>query len=69
MTFEVKDKNIYDISADGKEVTITLEDEIAAGKTITLTQKLPVRDIAGNEFKLDKSVDVTRPEESGGEGN
>jgi len=62
-TFEVKDKKIDDISAVGKVVTITLVtgDEIAKGETITLTQKLPVYDKAGNEFTLDKSVDVTRP--------
>jgi hypothetical protein len=59
----VKDKKIDNISANGKEVTITLVtgDEIAKGETITLTQKLPVYDKAGNEFTLDKSVDVTRP--------
>jgi hypothetical protein len=62
-TFEVKDKEIDDIKAEGKVVTITLVtgDEIAKGETITLTQKLPVYDKAGNEFTLDKSVDVTRP--------
>lgn len=62
-TFEVKDKKIDDISAVDKVVTITLVtgDEIAKGETITLTQKLPVYDKAGNEFTLDKSVDVTRP--------
>jgi archaellum component FlaG (FlaF/FlaG flagellin family) len=63
-TFEVKDKKIDNINAVGEVVTITLATEIEEGETITLTQESPVYDIAGNKFKLDKSVDVTRPEES-----
>ncbi|PQQ65849.1 Ig-like domain-containing protein [Acetivibrio saccincola] len=63
--FEVKDYTIDKIEAKDLEtgenvVIITLTDDIEEGTTsIKLTQKYAVKDKAGNESKLDKTVDVT----------
>ena len=58
--FEVKDYTIENIEADEEAVIITLTDSIKEGTTsIKLTQKYAVKDKAGNESKLDKTVDVT----------
>ena len=74
--FEVKDYTIDEIEArvvegtDEEEyvVIITLNKEIKEGTTsIKLTQEYAVKDKAGNESKLDKTVDVTVTDPEGGE--
>ena len=62
--FEVKDYTIENIEAveeaGENKVIITLTDSIKVDTTsIKLTQKYAVKDKAGNESKLDKTVDVT----------
>ena len=56
--FEVSGYTVENVTANGKVVTITLDKEIK-GSSVKLTQKFPVKDIPGNEFKLDKTETIT----------
>lgn len=63
-TFEVKDNEITGISSldestnkDSKTVTITLKTAVTAGD-VSITQELPVYDMSGNKYTLDKTVTV-----------
>lgn len=59
-TFEVKDNKITNISSgDSKTVTITLQTEVTEGVEVSITQKLPVYDMSGNEYRLSDTVKVT----------
>ena len=67
-TFEVKDNKITGITSidgstnkDSKTVIITLETAVTAGD-VSITQKLPVYDMSGNKYTLDKTVTVTAVE-------
>ncbi|HQD29631.1 SwmB domain-containing protein, partial [Acetivibrio saccincola] len=66
--FEVSGYTVENVTANGKVVTITLDKEIK-GSSVKLTQKFPVKDIPGNEFKLDKTetITVTNPVTDPGE--
>ena len=65
-TFEVKDNKITGITSLDDEsdedstntVTITLETPLTADGEVSITQKQPVYDMSGNEYKLDKTVTV-----------
>ena len=59
-TFEVKDNKITGISSsDTKTVTITLQTAVSEGDEVSITQKLPVYDMSGNEYRLSDTVKVT----------
>lgn len=59
-TFEVKDNTVDRIvSNDTDTVTLTLRNEVTAGTEVSITQKLPVYDLKGNEFKHSDTIKVT----------
>jgi hypothetical protein len=59
-TFEVKDNTVDRIeSDDSATVTLTLRNEVTAGTEVSITQKLPVYDLKGNEFKHSDTIKVT----------
>lgn len=63
--FEVNGYKVDKVEVTGDDeniVKITLTEEIT-GRSVKLTQKYPVKDIAGNEFKLDKTETITVTEE------
>lgn len=67
--FEVNGYKVVNVEVTGTDnniVKITLDKGIT-GSSVKLTQKYPVKDIAGNEFKLDKTETITVKEQGSGE--
>ncbi|HAA43681.1 MAG TPA: hypothetical protein DCE02_06750, partial [Ruminiclostridium sp.] len=57
-TFKVDGYTVKSVKASGSTVTITLTDNIEAGK-VKITQAQPVEDMAGNEYTHKGTITIT----------